>query len=94
MKNSPLDSKAFDVMNRGGKRIDMNNSQKRSVVGAHMNNPNSHEPYTMEKETSQGVDNLRYSPINSNQQSNIQLAHVKRSATDLKPQVPLHSTYE
>ena len=37
------------MLNRGGKKIDMQHSQKQTIVGAHMINENSHEPSHFER---------------------------------------------
>ena len=37
------------MINKGGKKIDMNHSQKQSIVGAHLINLNSNEPINLEK---------------------------------------------
>jgi len=42
------------ILNKGGKKIDLNHSQKQSIVGSHLINLNSDNPTNLEKGTVDG----------------------------------------
>ena len=71
-------------LNRGGKRIDLGNPNKCSIVGAHMINMNSQEPLTLEKETLNRSDLHFEKPKNAAQMSNIRLSYNKEPARQTK----------
>ena len=43
-------AKSLSMLNRGGKKIDMQHAQKQSVIGAHMIQENAKDPTNLEKE--------------------------------------------
>ena len=78
-----LRDQGANLLNRGGKRIDHQNAQKKTVVGAHIVNENSHEPSNLEK-GKLGRDNITSKAANLISESNVQLSHQKRSGSGLK----------
>ena len=75
---------SLKMLNRGGKRIDLEHSQKKTIVGAHMINENSQDPTNLEKETLNSNKVPSTKLTNNVQASNVQLYHMKRSSSDQK----------
>ena len=65
------------MLNKGGKRIDVHHSQKQTVVGNHIVNPNAQEPVNFEKGTV-GRDNLQPT-AKANRGTNVMLSYHKRA---------------
>ena len=81
-------AKSLSMLNRGGKKIDMQHSQKQSVVGAHMIQENAKDPTNLEKEKAdpntfiQRVNSVQ-GQLSKTQNSHIQLGH-RKAATELR----------
>ena len=73
---------SLKLLKRGGKRIDLEHSQKQTIVGAHMINQNSQAPTNLEKETLSSNKVPSTKLTNNVQASNVQLFHMKRSSSD------------
>ena len=71
-------------LNRGGKRMDIANSQKKATVGIHIINENSQDPVNLEKETVNSTKLGHTKLLGQVQSSNVPLFNHLRSASDLK----------
>ena len=70
------------MLNKGGKRIDMNHQQKQTTVASHIINENSQEPIKLEKgiyktngERPLGLGVMQY------KDSNVKIGHAARSSS-------------